>query len=568
MSKKEQSLSKGFDLILFDYFKFTENNAKFNYGNYFENHLHKFAETGNIVLIPCNNHIFQPLDEKYNHIRKYFQVSIVPLNDNILYQIGNNIENNHKEAISNCTCSNIIRMSDKDYFGGHFQKGDVSEPGFFCLLRVHKEKDGGYVRDGFSTNHEDKQNRRKRRSKSKNEKKETKRKKQGSESEQQHQQPNNVSNLVGRANLQDYQQPNNVRNSRLPVNLQDDDVNEIFNLKTYFDVGNNKFGVTTMNRVWREIVSTLADCAESSSFQTALAHAKTGAGRQNLEHNIGTASIRKCVVRLVRKDFGRTESAVSRGKKNEDIYASSNMLSLYYYLIQSIPGSTYLNDFCWMHPDMLEEVSKHFGALTRDFDKFVGHSSKDSGSFFMKNPKGNCVSQIVRETCNLIPNEEGSADANVCDWLKGNKWSNLTDIPVVIFPIHFDQHYSLVFVVNFSQLTSKTWAKHNKKKDPCIIVVNSTSVKSNTLKEDLHNPHYSRRVICRFYHDYCKSKGITFKEGYKSIYDPTIFPMYQLHVYPKQPGSWECGYYNIYQQHLVIESLNTNHKNNDYVSYF
>ena len=132
--------------------------------------------------------------------------------------------------------------------------------------------------------------------------------------EQQHQQPNKVSNLLCGANLQDDQQTNNVRNSRFPVSLQDDDVNEIFNLKTYFDVGNNKFGVTTMNRVWREIVSTLADCAESSSFQTALEHAKTGATTQNLERNIGTASIRKCVVRLVWKDFGRTECAVSKGK--------------------------------------------------------------------------------------------------------------------------------------------------------------------------------------------------------------------------------------------------------------
>ena len=114
-------MSKGFDLILFDYFKFTENKEKFNnIGNYFENHLHELAETGNIVLIPCNDHIFERLDEKYNYIRKYFQVSIVPLNNNILYQIGNNIENNHKEATINCTC-NIIRKSIKDYFGGHFQ---------------------------------------------------------------------------------------------------------------------------------------------------------------------------------------------------------------------------------------------------------------------------------------------------------------------------------------------------------------------------------------------------------------------------------------------------------------
>ena len=334
--------------------------------------------------------------KKYNFIRKYFQVSIVPLNDNILYQIGNNIENNHKEAISNCTC-NIIHKSNKDYFGGHFQQGDVSEPGFFRLLRVDKEKDGGYVRNGFSTNHEDEQNRKKRPSKSKKEKKETKQKNQGSESEQQHQQPNKVSNLLCGANLQDDQQTNNVRNSRFPVSLQDDDVNEIFNLKTYFDVGNNKFGVTTMNRVWREIVSTLADCAESSSFQTALEHAKTGASTQNLEHNIGTASIRKCVVRLVRKDFGRTECAVSKGKNNEDVYASSNMLSLYYYLIQSIPGSTYLKDFCWMHPDMLEEVSKHFGALTRDFDTFVGHSSNEPGTFFYGKPRRKlCFSNCQR----------------------------------------------------------------------------------------------------------------------------------------------------------------------------
>ena len=130
MSQKKQSSSTGFDLILFDYFKFTENKAKFNYGKYFKNHLHQLAEPSNIVSIPCNNHVFQGLDENYNYIRKYFQVSIVPLNDNILYQIGNNIENNHEEAISNCTC-NIIRKSNKDYFGGHFQQGDVSEPGFF-----------------------------------------------------------------------------------------------------------------------------------------------------------------------------------------------------------------------------------------------------------------------------------------------------------------------------------------------------------------------------------------------------------------------------------------------------
>ena len=61
---------------------------------------------------------------------------------------------------------------------------------------------------------------------------------------------------------------------------------------------------------------------------------------------------------------------------------------------------------------MLEEVYKHFGALIRDFDTFLGHSSNKPGTFFMENPEGNCVSQIVRETCNLIPNEEGSADAN------------------------------------------------------------------------------------------------------------------------------------------------------------
>ena len=73
LSQKKQSLSKGFDLILFDYFKFTENKEKFNnIGNYFENHLHELAETGNIVLIPCNNHIFQRLDEKVQLYQEIF----------------------------------------------------------------------------------------------------------------------------------------------------------------------------------------------------------------------------------------------------------------------------------------------------------------------------------------------------------------------------------------------------------------------------------------------------------------------------------------------------------------